>query len=56
MINPTRTQRSVKVRFSDRLGVFKAAEDIWQGRAVSVETNHVGVTLNERDGAVIRLR
>ena len=56
VINPTRSDRDVTVRLTDRDGGFRAGEDVWQGTPVAVNADTIQVKVGQRDAAVIRLR
>jgi beta-galactosidase len=56
VVNPTRTPRDVTIALSDRLGRFRAAEDVWDGQPVSLNNGHIRVQVADRNAAVIRLK
>jgi beta-galactosidase len=55
VINPTRMDRVVTVRLTDRDAGFRTGEDVWQGRPVSVSGTAIKLNVGARDAAVIRL-
>lgn len=55
VINPTRTPRTVTVSLAASLGAFHTAKELWEGSPVSLRSQTVTATLDERDVAVIRL-
>jgi beta-galactosidase len=55
VVNPTRTDRVVTVRLTDRDAGFRTGEDVWQGRQVTVIGTTIKVNVGARDAAVIRL-
>ena len=53
--NPTRQDRTVKIRLSSAAGSFSAGEDIWGRQDVAVDNGQITVKVPARDAAVIAL-
>jgi beta-galactosidase len=52
VVNPERASRRIEVTLPT---AYSAAEDVWGGKKVVVNGKAIGVTVNDRDAAVIRL-
>ena len=55
VINPTRARRDVTVTIDESFGTFGRAEDVWERRPVTMEGRAIHLSLDERNGAVLRL-
>src|SRR5581483_7955835 len=53
--NPTRQDRTVKIRLSPAAGSFRAGEDIWGRQDVALDSGQVTLKVPARDAAVIAL-
>ena len=55
VLNPTRESRSVTLTISEKYGPFTKAMDVWQKRPMQVNGRAIEVSVEDRNGAVIRL-